>query len=151
MGVAKVAGNLEASVTDARTWLRELGDEQVRFKPSPDRWSIAEVVGHLVDSACNNHQRFIRAQTTDLLSFPKYEQNDWAKLGHYHTMSWQQLVELWFNYNCLITHVIRNIPDDQLLTRCEIVGYEPCTLDFLVEDYLVHLNHHLTKIRERIG
>ena len=149
MTVTDTADQLVATAGEARAWLLELPEDTVRHKPSPDHWSIAQVVGHLVDSACNNHQRFVRAQETETLEFPKYDQNSWADKGSYHDSDWRGLVELWYQYNCHLAHVMRNIPADQLSTHCAITTYEPCTLEFLVTDYLDHLNHHIAKIRER--
>ena len=151
MSVIATADGIEQAVKVSRDWLVKLDEEAVRHKPTPDRWSIAEVIGHLVDSACNNHQRFVRAQTTDKLVFPKYEQNDWAALGHYHTRDWAGLLDLWCQYNLQLAHLIRSIPEDKLSNPCEITGYEPCTLEYLVTDYLDHLNHHLLKIKERVN
>lgn len=143
----------DAIVTKVARWrpkLLALSDETIRHKPTLDRWSIAEVVGHLVDSACNNHQRFVRAQETETLEFPKYDQNSWVAAGHYHDSEWQTLVTLWSSYNQQIAHVIRHIPASQLATPCTITPYETCTLQFLVEDYVTHLQHHLDKISERL-
>ena len=75
---ADIAAKLVTTVNESRTWLLSLDEEAVRYRPAADRWSIAEVVGHLIDSACNNHQRFVRAQETSELTFPKYEQNSWV-------------------------------------------------------------------------
>jgi hypothetical protein len=42
-------------------------DEQTfSHKPAPGKWSKKEIPGHLVDSANNNHQRFLRAQFEDV-------------------------------------------------------------------------------------
>lgn len=149
--VREVPDELESAVKQARDWLLELSDETVRFRPAPDRWTIAEVIGHLVDSATNNHQRFIRAQEVDSFTFPKYEQVSWVKLNDYGKSDWSTLVELWCLYNLHLAHVIRNIPADQWETECVIEPYPACTLGFLITDYLDHLNHHLVKIRERIA
>ena len=78
MTTVDVASRLAATVRESRSWLLGLDDMTVRHKPSIDRWTIAEVVGHMIDSACNNHQRFILAQELDELTFPKYEQNVWV-------------------------------------------------------------------------
>jgi len=150
MTVAETADQLVSTAREARSWLLDLSEEAVRHKPAPDRWSIAEVIGHLVDSACNNHQRFVRAQESETLEFPKYDQISWTAKGDYHGSNWAGLIELWFQYNCHLAHVIRNIPAEQLSTPCAITSYEPCTLEFLVTDYLDHLNHHMAKIRERV-
>lgn len=110
----------------------------------------SEVIGHLVDSAANNHQRFVRAQQVAELVFPKYEQNDWVRVQGYNEVPWMDLVELWRRYNLHLAHVMRRIPDDKLEVRCTIGDYAPVTLGFLVEDYLTHLRHHLKKIGERV-
>ena len=65
------------------------------------------MIGHLVDSACNNHQRFVRAQHCDELIFPKYEQNEWVAAANYRNCDWSSLVELFYHYNRQISHLIR--------------------------------------------
>ena len=146
----QIADRLTQTVSTWRLRLQELSHDLVRDKPSADRWSIAEVVGHLVDSACNNHQRFIRAQFLPALTFPRYEQNEWVAAAAWQTMDWQTIVNLWASYNLMLAHVMRQIPDEQLSTRCTITPYEACDLRFLVTDYLDHLRHHLQKIDERL-
>ena len=144
------ADKLLAAIDPWKDRLLSLDEATVRHKPSPERWSIAEVIGHLVDSACNNHQRFVRAQECNALTFPAYNQNTWVPAGNYQEFDWASLVQLWYSYNQLIAHVMRNIASSALETECTIAPFEPCTLQFLVEDYVVHLEHHLNKIGERI-
>lgn len=147
----QIADELKATVQRAVDQFRSLSAALVSHRPSPDRWTIKEVLGHLIDSAANNHQRFVRAQFTDILVFPKYDQNDWVRCQFYDKAEWDDLIELWQSYNLHLAHVIRNIPTEALNARCVIGDYEPMTLAFLIEDYLVHLKHHLTKIDERVS
>src|SRR5581483_11097823 len=95
---------------DAAQDLRELvGDCEAKFltirdadagrSPGRDKWSRKQILGHLIDSAANNHQRFIRMQLTPDLRFPGYEQNDWVRLNHYAKRPWKELVTLWAAYN----------------------------------------------------
>jgi hypothetical protein len=103
----------------------------------------------LIDSAANNHQRFVRAQYVDDLTLPGYQQDDWVRLQDYQGASWNELVEFWRLYNRRLAYVIRRIPEARLEVRCQIGSGEPVTLRYLVEDYLVHLRHHLAQIEER--
>lgn len=151
MSISGIADQIDEQVVRSREWLLGFGESMVRHKPSPDRWTIAEVIGHLIDSACNNHQRFIRAQEVESLTFPKYEQNFWVSRNAWSAADWESLVELWYLYNRQLARVIRQIPADQIQTQCKIGDYEPCTLEFLITDYLDHLIHHLHKIEERVG
>lgn len=120
---------------------RMTGDE-----PGPGQWTAREILGHLIDSASNNHQRFVRAQFAPLLVFPAYEQEAWTTVQGYREESWADLVALWASYNRHLAHVIRLIPDAAAAHRCEIGGGEPVTLDFLVTDYLRHLRDHLDQV-----
>lgn len=148
---ASVADELASLIRTAEPVLRSLTEETVSARPAPDRWTIKEVVGHLIDSAANNHQRFIRAQGTAELVFPKYEQNDWVRCQRYGEVDWATLLDLWSAYNRHLCHVIRCVDPKALEVRCLIGPYEPVTLQFLIEDYVVHLRHHLRKIAERPG
>ena len=108
-------------------------------------WGI-EILGHLIDSATNNHHWFVRALQVEGLVFPPYEQEDWVRLQDYNSTAWESLVELWRLYNYHLAHVIRRIPGDRLEVVCRIGPHEPVTLGYLVEDYVVHLKHHLRQL-----
>jgi DinB superfamily len=144
------ASELESLIESWRRVLLELGALAASTKPDSDRWSISEVVGHLVDSACNNHQRFVRAQFCSEFVFPKYEPNEWVAAANYRECDWESLVELWYHYNRQIAGLIRNMRTSSLSTPCTIIPYEPCTLGFLVSDYLDHMKHHLNIMADRI-
>ena len=131
--------------------LKACDEESARIKTTPNQWSIQEILGHLVDSAANNHQRFVRAQEVEVLTFPKYEQDSWVSKQAYNTVPWSDLIELWRLYNRHLAHVMRHVPTEKLTVECRIAPYEPVTLQFLLEDYLVHMQHHLGKIREQMA
>src|SRR5215470_13258387 len=97
--------------------LTALSEATVTHRPAPDRWTIKEVLGHLIDSAANNHQRFVRAQFVSELVFPKYEQNEWVRSQHYNEIAWSELIEFWRRYNLHLAHVIQNIAPEALGVR----------------------------------
>lgn len=146
---AEIAADLLAAIEAGYQSLQGLRSD-VRHRPTADRWTIQEVIGHLIDSAANNHQRFVRAQFTDELIFPKYEQNQWVRCQAYDEAEWPAVLDLWRAYNRHLAHVIRNIDPEALDRRCLIGEYEPVSLHFLLADYVVHLKHHLQKIDERL-
>jgi hypothetical protein len=144
--VASLAQKLQETVETAFPRLQKLNDSEVRHKPAPNKWSKIEILGHLIDSACNNHQRFIRGQQVDKLVFPKYGQDDWVARQRYQESDWGLTVSLWRAYNLHLAQVIANIDRGKLKTICIIGDYEAVSLLFLVEDYLDHLKHHLKQI-----
>jgi hypothetical protein len=110
------------------------------------KWSKKEVLGHLIDSAANNHHRFVKAQFTDSLLITRYEQQSWVKSQDYQSESWTELLLLWKSYNLHLLHVASRIPAGRLDTLCRLEDGETVTLRFLVEDYVVHMRHHLKQL-----
>jgi hypothetical protein len=129
----------------------------VRRRPAPGKWSVAEIVGHLIDSASNNHQRFMRARWQDTLVFPGYGQDDWVAAQRYQDADWRTLVELWRGFNLHLADVMHHTPADvretvyinhnfdQIAFRPMTAG-TPATLGWFMEDYVEHFKHHLKQI-----
>ena len=109
-------------------------------------WSRKQVLGHLIDSASNNHQRFVRAALQTSLEFPGYDQDSFVRVETVEKANWPLLVVLWTSYNRYLAHVIAHLPASKLQTPCRIGSNEPVTLQYLAEDYLQHLLHHLIQI-----
>jgi DinB superfamily len=112
----------------------------------PGGWSRKQVLGHLIDSASNNHQRFVRAALQPSLDFPRYDQDGNIRVQAPQEADWKLLVSLWAAYNRYLAHIIARLPAAKLETACRIGPAEPVTLDFLAHDYLTHLVHHLNQI-----
>lgn len=148
-GVRELADELGRVVQEASADLRGVTDAVAAAKRRPDAWSIKEIIGHLIDSAANNHQRFVRAQLLSELAFPGYEQDAWVRSQDPQNRPWLELVEFWALYNRHLSHTISRIPESALNVPCRIGTNETVTLRFLVEDYLVHLRHHLKQIEDR--
>src|SRR5436305_7352967 len=131
-----VAAGLRERVEGAVPRLRAMPEAEVAHKPAPGRWSKKEILGHLIDSASNNHQRFVRAQLDGALTFPGYEQEGWARCQGYAAADWSLLVELWAAYNRHLAEMIARIPADRLSAPCRIGGDGPVTRAWLAEDYV---------------
>jgi len=142
----ELSHKLLAVVDAAEPRLRTVGEAESLVPALPGGWSRKQLMGHLIDSASNNHQRFVRAMLADALEFPRYEQDGNIRVQAVQEADWRLLVSLWASYNRFLAHVIARIPADKLETVCRIGPYEPVTLRYLAEDYLTHLKHHLGQI-----
>ncbi len=109
-------------------------------------WSRREILGHLIDSALNNHQRFVRAALEGAYEGPSYQQDGWVGMHGYHSMTWRVLLEHWRWQNELLCEVVGRIPETRLEAPCRVGDDGAVTLRFLIEDYLNHLDHHLRQI-----
>jgi hypothetical protein len=126
--------------------LRQIPAQQSADPLLAGGWSRRQLIGHLIDSASNNHQRFVRAALQPSLDFPAYDQNGNLRVQAVQDADWQLLISLWAAYNRYLVHVIANLPAAKLSTPCRIGAGEAVTLEFLVTDYLVHLKHHLNQL-----
>ena len=120
------------------------------IKLSPDAWSLREIVGHLVDSASNNHQRFVRLQQNNLEGFPGYDQEFWVERQGYNSVDWQALRELWVLYNRLLLHVIGLAYQNDRLRNSWISENGSHTLEWIIDDYFRHLRWHVQQFEERL-
>ena len=137
---------LESLLALAIPRLLALSETECSFHPAPDKWSKKEILGHLIDSASNNHQRFVRAQLSSEIRLPSYEQEDWVRTQAYQTESWENLVQLWKAFNLHLLHLGAEIPGERLNSMCFIGTDEPVTLEFIFTDYVSHVKHHLQQI-----
>jgi adenylate kinase family enzyme len=110
------------------------------------QWSRKQVLGHLIDSASNNHQCFVRVQLYEGLTLPGYAQDDWVAVQHYQSQPWSQFIELWLAYNRHLLHLMRRVPQQKLGHAFEVGDSGPITLGVLMADYVHHLEHHLAQI-----
>ena len=109
-------------------------------------WSRKQLVGHLIDSASNNHQRFVRASLQESLTLPGYDQDGNVQVQAFQQAAWPQLLSLWSSYNRFLAHIIAHLPESKLQTACHIGDGDPVTLEFLATDYVAHLKHHLQQM-----
>ena len=145
------------TIESAAPRLLQISEAQSEQPRAEEHWSAKQIIGHLIDSATNNHARFVLAQIKDDLVFPGYDQNSWVTIQHYQQAPWPRLVDLWRAYNLHLLHVMAFTPADQLAKRCvqhslQTIAFEtvnesePATLEYLMKDYVVHLKHHLNQI-----
>ncbi|HEV7388008.1 MAG TPA: DinB family protein [Gemmatimonadaceae bacterium] len=156
--MSEYAVELREAVERAATNLHQMSDEDSRRQPKPGKWCPREVIGHLIDSASNNHQRFVRAQFKDDLLFDGYEQDAWVSLQKYRDAPWDELIDLWRNFNLHIARIMQSAPYDERVRKRALHNLdeiawrpvprdEPVTLDYFMSDYVGHLKHHLAQIR----
>jgi len=143
---ADTGSDLERTLDHAHPLLEAVSEEEASQRPRPEKWSKKEILGHQLDSASNNHQRFVRAALQGELTFPGYSQNELVKLQGFHAMKWDSLIEFWVAYNRFLATVLRRLPAEAESVRCVIGKNPPATLGWIAQDYVEHLKHHLNQI-----
>jgi hypothetical protein len=146
--VRQAVARLREVLQEALPKLTALDEARSGERPGSMRWSRKEILGHLVDSAGNNHQRFVRAQLDAATSFPPYAGDPFLAVQGYAERPWPEIVALWRALNQHLLHVAARIPIEKLDHVCTVSADEPSTLGHHVVDYVDHLEHHLGQILE---
>lgn len=142
--ITDAINRLSKIVQLAPALLSQISDEVMSNKPFPDKWSKKEILGHLIDSATNNHQRFVRGQF-ELNPEISYSSDQLVMFSYYQQMKSQQLISFWMVYNRQLLELITHIPTEGM-TRHVKVGDNLHPLSFLITDYVKHMEHHLKQI-----
>jgi len=145
------------TIDSASEKLMKIDEAQSERPRAEDHWSSKQIIGHLIDSATNNHARFVVGQLKDDLVFPGYDQNGWVRTNHYQQRAWSDLIQLWRSYNLHLHHLMTHADQAKLSTPCTLhtlqeIAFktvpkaDPVTLEYLMKDYVDHMKHHLAQI-----
>ena len=143
--IQKSIERLEELITIIPAKLNKIDDLNFSLKTSPEKWSKKEILGHLIDSATNNHQRFLRGQFENSPTI-WYDQNNWIEKSNYQNLDKKHLIDFWTNYNKHLIYIIKNIEIEKLQNKCKMKDGSELTIEFLICDYVEHLEHHLGQI-----
>lgn len=148
----ELAGTLALTLASESLNLRAVQDGPATAKPNRPSgvgWSQREELGHLIDSAVNNHARIVLAVLEPEFVGSSYDQEGWISVHRYREIPWTELVEVWHAHNRILTPLIAGISETALAKTCRVGGGAPVTLEFLIDDYVLHMRHHLDQVLRR--
>ena len=142
---------LREIIRNSTPQLEAVSDADASWKQDANVWSPKEILGHLVDSAMHNHERFVGIALNEKLEFAGDDQNAWVNFQAWQDRPWLEIVALWNAYNLHIAWLIEQLPENSLEREATVfLSRKTVTLKWLVEHYVQHLEHHLGQINERI-
>jgi hypothetical protein len=158
----ELGAELRAAVKEGRAWLIAVPESESRRRPRPGGWSPREIIGHLIDSASNNHGRFVRGALEESLVFAAYDQEAWVALQRYEEQEWLPLLDRWAAFNEQVAVTIEHLADATLTRQRRehnfdriawkpVAAREPTTLEYFIRDYIGHLRHHLAQLAAIVG
>ncbi|WP_409294126.1 DinB family protein [Peribacillus sp. SCS-26] len=122
-----------------------MSETEISFRPSLNKWSKKEILGDLCDSAVNNIERFVKIQYEEQpYVIPTYNQEEWVVAQNYQERSLDEILTLFQTLNNQVINIIINIPAEKLSYLCDMGNNHQNTLDWLIQDYLEHMEHHIT-------
>lgn len=148
-----VAKELDRLIELIKNDYSNLDESLTGLRISEDKWTLKEIIGHLIDSASNNHQRFVRLKLSNELEFPDYKNGEWLQIQHHNGMKYSDLLSLFYYYNKLMANIIQNIDGKSLNNRWNVSWDENSsfiTLEKLAKHYVEHIKIHLSHFRDRL-
>lgn len=142
----ELARTFRSRLSEAEQKLIKIGEGKAADSYYPEKWTRKQVLGHLLDSAANNHVRFVTAAIDGKYEGPAYASDAWVKMHGYETRQWTVLLERWRSANAALAEVVERVPEEKLSAECRIGDAKPVTLKFVIEDYLDHLDQHVADI-----
>jgi len=148
---------LSKIIATATANLQQQNDADLSFKASPEKWSKKEILGHLIDSAYNNHRRFLLALDQDNLVFDGYNQVAWVQYSNYQNRDLQDIVTTWATVNTHLSELLKQLPQAKVAAITSDHNFDaismntlekgtPSSLGYMIWDYIFHVEHHLAQI-----
>lgn len=138
---------LEDLLNSGKKYVSETAEEELSLKTNPEKWSKKEILGHLIDSAINNLQRFTEIQFSPKpFKIKRYNQNELVISNNYQHASTFEILSFWLALNTRIIEIMKMQTPETLLYKIEVGEGEILDLRFLMVDYVDHLEHHLKQI-----
>jgi hypothetical protein len=144
--MVQAAKRLDHILLEMSSRLSRISEERSTHRPAPGKWSKKEELGHLIDSAANNHQRFVRMQIENAIPLQQYQQQEWVQVQRYHSLAWTEIVKLWQVYNSHLLHIMKQVDESKLGHTGTFPESETKSLQFILDDYVDHIDHHLKSI-----
>lgn len=144
--MTEIAEQFRAGLDDVHSALIAVPESLADVPWRAGGWTRKQIVGHLLDSATNNRQRFVRASSEGSFEGPNYNQDAWVAAHGYDRHPWQTLLTWWESEHEILMAVVDQIPEERLETQCFVGGDVPVTLRFLIEDYVTHQRWHLKQL-----
>jgi hypothetical protein len=142
----QLAQHFRAEIDSVHEALLGLSPQLAEIPWRDGGWTRKQIVGHMLDSAANNRQRFVRASIQGSFDGPNYDQDGWVAAHGYASQAWDTLLHWWEVEHEILAAAVDRIPEERFEAVCKIGEDEPVTLRFVVEDYFRHQRWHLAQL-----
>jgi len=139
---------LEDQLADWKRVLAPLGEEAGNFRYAPEKWSIKEMLGHVVDAERIFSYRLLRIARGDKTPLPGFEQDDYIKTAN---SSNRQLAGLREEFEAVrrASILLAGSLDEQALQRTGTASNNPISARALLFIIAGHDRHHFTILRQK--
>lgn len=143
-----VLDTLSRQLQESLAFLRGLSEEQADSRYAPEKWSVKEVVGHLIDTERIFGQRAFRFARNDRTPLPAFDQDEYARVANYATRQMGDIaneLELVRRSNLALLNSL----DEVAWTRRGVANDNEVSVRALAYIMAGHETHHMQIIRTR--
>lgn len=139
---------LREQVMDTVALLRGISPDRANFAYAPGKWSIKEVVGHIIDTERVMTYRAMRISRGDPTPLPSFDENVFVANSNFAERTLDDLLEELQVVRAATVHLARNM-NAVMLARRGTAGGNPVTVRALLYIVAGHERHHAQLLRER--
>jgi len=138
-------GNAHAELSDV---LKQFPKESWNYKPSPDKWSIKEILVHLADSETNAYVRCRKVMSEPGVTLMVWDQDQWAKSLNYPNQNPEEILELLKWLRRTTYNLLKSAPDSVWNNKVIHPEHGDYTLDKWLDIYSTHIQSHTNQMKK---
>ena len=141
---------LETQLDDLLRLLEGLSDQDAGFRYAPDKWSIKQVVGHMIEAERIFVYRALAFSRNETNPLPGYEQDDYVGAANFDEQSWSGLLDELRAVRKATVCFFRSL-NDAMMERTGVANEVSFTVRALAYIIAGHERHHINVFQERYG
>jgi len=143
-----ILDSLAHQAVSTEAFLKALPPSKSEFRYAPGKWSVKEVVAHVIDSERVFAYRALSFARGDAAQLPGFEQEDWMKALSLENVSIESLIDEYKDVRGSTVHLFGHLSPDAWKRRGTASG-NPVTVRALAYIIAGHELHHLKVLREK--
>ncbi|OGX61613.1 MAG: hypothetical protein A2189_02540 [Paenibacillus sp. RIFOXYA1_FULL_44_5] len=128
--------------------LSTISEEQANSRYAPDKWTLKEVAGHIIDNERIMGYRLLRIARGDQTPLPGYEQDDFVREASFSAYTLAEIIEDYTAVRRASLTLLRGL-SEQAWLRQGIANNNEISVKALAYILAGHELHHLKVIREK--
>ena len=139
---------LADQMAEIMTLLRPLSEEKASFAYAPGKWTIKQVIGHLIDSERVFSYRLVSFARADPSPLPSFDENAWIGPAQFNDRSLTSLVDELVAVRSASIALVAGLPLEARVRRGIASGKE-VSVRAIAHILPGHVAHHLKVLKDR--
>jgi uncharacterized damage-inducible protein DinB len=139
---------MESQLDDTIRFLKEIPLEKHDYRYAENKWTVKEVLGHIIDCERIFSYRALRIARNDKTPLPGFEQDDYIKHANFSQLKFEDLIEQFFGLRKSTLLMFESF-EEEYFTRIGVSNNHEISSRALAYIIVGHVTHHINIIKER--